>query len=157
MVQELYFQNSRKEGMFFLSSPYWWIILFFKKLQHTSLNLRSLNGCNWTRTHNHLNTKRLSVRLRTKWFWVRVQLQSLKLQISRVSSKEFLDIQVTIECWFTLKRVRDMTRTYSLGSLTLRSSRCIGTFLTFLTHNPGKDIDKNAFLPLLLLLLLIID
>ena len=37
---------------------------------------------NWTRTHNHLVLKRaslakwLSVRLRTKWFWVRVQLQS---------------------------------------------------------------------------------
>ena len=30
------------------------------------------------------------------------------------SSKEFLDIQATIECGFTLKRVRDMTRTYSL-------------------------------------------
>ena len=28
-------------------------------------------------------------------------------------SKEFLDIQATIECGFTLKRVRDMTRTYS--------------------------------------------
>ena len=30
-----------------------------------------------------------------------------------VSSKEFLDVQETIECGFTLKRVRDMTRTYS--------------------------------------------
>ena len=29
------------------------------------------------------------------------------------SSKEFLDIQATIEDGFTLKRVRDMTRTYS--------------------------------------------
>ena len=29
------------------------------------------------------------------------------------SRKEFLDIQATIECGFTLKRVRDMTRTYS--------------------------------------------
>ena len=29
------------------------------------------------------------------------------------SSKEFLDIQTTIECGFTLKRVRDMKRTYS--------------------------------------------
>ena len=29
-----------------------------------------------------------------------------------VSSKEFLDIQATIECEFTLKRVRDMIRTY---------------------------------------------
>ena len=28
-------------------------------------------------------------------------------------SKEFLDIQATIECGFTLKRVRDMTRTCS--------------------------------------------
>ena len=30
------------------------------------------------------------------------------------SSKEFLDIQATIECGFTLKSVRDMTRTYSI-------------------------------------------
>ena len=29
------------------------------------------------------------------------------------SSKEFLDIQATIECGFTLKRVRDMARTYT--------------------------------------------
>ena len=28
------------------------------------------------------------------------------------SSKEFLDIQATIECGFTLKHVRDMARTY---------------------------------------------
>ena len=28
-------------------------------------------------------------------------------------SKEFLDIQATIKCGFTLKRVADMTRTYS--------------------------------------------
>ena len=30
-----------------------------------------------------------------------------------VSSKEFLDIQATIECRFTLKLVRDMIITYS--------------------------------------------
>ena len=41
--------------------------------------------CNWTRTQNHLVLKRaslakwLSVRLRTKWFWVRVQLKSQKI------------------------------------------------------------------------------
>ena len=29
------------------------------------------------------------------------------------SSKEFLDIQATIKCGFTLKHVRDMSRTYS--------------------------------------------
>ena len=33
--------------------------------------------------------------------------------IAPVSSKGFLDIQATIECRFTLKRVRDMIRTYS--------------------------------------------
>ena len=36
---------------------------------------------------------------------------------SPASSKEFLDIQATIECGFTLKRVRDMTRTYSQMNL----------------------------------------
>ena len=30
-----------------------------------------------------------------------------------VSREEFLDIQATIDCGFTLKRVRDMIRTYS--------------------------------------------
>ena len=51
----------------------------------------SLSDCNWTRIQNHLVRKRtlnhlakchlvslakwLSVRLQTKWFWVRVQLQ----------------------------------------------------------------------------------
>ena len=52
----------------------------------------SLSECNWTRTQNHLVRKWtlnhlanltswdkcFSVRLRTKWFWVRVYLQSLK-------------------------------------------------------------------------------
>ena len=33
--------------------------------------------------------------------------------ISPLSSKEFLDIQATIECEFTLKRICDMIRTYS--------------------------------------------
>ena len=48
---------------------------------------------------NHL------IRKRTKWFCVRVQLQSLKLQISRL-------LRATIDCGFTLKRVSAMTRTY---------------------------------------------
>ena len=33
--------------------------------------------------------------------------------LAPASSKEFLDIHATIECGFTLKCVRDMTRTYS--------------------------------------------
>ena len=37
-----------------------------------------------------------------------------------VLSKEFLDIQTTIECRLTLKRVRDMTRTYSQCKHTYR-------------------------------------
>ena len=48
-----------------------------------------------SRTRLRVNThlaKWLSVRLRTKCLWIRVQLQSLK---------------------FRVKRVRDMTRTYS--------------------------------------------
>ena len=59
------------------------------------------SGCNETRTHNHLVRKQtlnhlakcLSIRLQTRWFWVRVSLHSLKLQISRLlrarSSLEF--------------------------------------------------------------------
>ena len=34
------------------------------------------------------------------------------LDIAPLSSKNFLEIQATIECRFTLKRVRDMIRTY---------------------------------------------
>ena len=49
--------------------------------------------------------------------------------LAPVSSKEFLDIQATIECGFTLKRVRDMTRTYSQCMTRLRPShkflRCL--------------------------------
>ena len=36
-------------------------------------------------------------------------------------SKEFLDIHATIECGFTLKRVGDMTRTYSHHVLSLKN------------------------------------
>ena len=36
------------------------------------------------------------------------------------SSKEFLDIQATIECGFTLTHVRDMTRTYSVVGLLVK-------------------------------------
>ena len=61
----------------------------------------SWSDCNWTRTQNHLVLKRT---LNHSDF-------------APASSKVFLDIQATIECGFTLKRVRDMTRTYSQGLL----------------------------------------
>ena len=47
------------------------------------------------------------------------------------SSKEFLDIQATIECGFTLERVRDMTRTCSQRN----------TFLPF--NLVGKVLSKR--------------
>ena len=47
---------------------------------------------------------------------MRVQLQSLQISdFTPASSKEFLDIQATIECGFTREGVRDMARTYSQG------------------------------------------
>ena len=83
--------------------------------------------CNGTRTHNYLVRKRtlnylaklanfaewLSVRLQTKWLWVRVPLQLRKSQIWPASCKEILDIRAIAECRFTLKRVSDIIITYS--------------------------------------------
>ena len=63
-----------------------------------SRKVRRWSDCNWTRTQNHLVLKRtlntrtkwpngwvfgqmVSVHLRTKWLWVRVQLQSLKMTL----------------------------------------------------------------------------
>ena len=39
--------------------------------------------------------------------------QSWPSDFTPASSKEIFDIQATIECGFTLRRIRDMTRTYS--------------------------------------------
>ena len=66
-----------------------------------------------TTQHNHLASlaKWLNLRLRTKWLWVQVQLQSLRLVFAPVSSNESLDIQAALECGFILQRVRDMIRT----------------------------------------------
>ena len=72
-------------------------LAFLKLKYYLIYTVNRLSDCNLT--HNHLVCKRtlhplakwMSVRLRTKSLWVRVLLQSLKLQISR------LDIQATIE------------------------------------------------------------
>ena len=67
------------------------------------------SDCNWTRTQNHLVLKQTLNYLANHL----AKLKYLaKLDFAPVSSKEFLDIQATIECGFTLKRVRDMTRIY---------------------------------------------
>ena len=44
---------------------------------------------------------------------LRAMFRLFRACFAPVSSKEFLDIQATIECGFTLKRVRDMIRTFS--------------------------------------------
>ena len=66
------------------------------------------------RTLNHLArlakrltslAKWLSVHLQTKWFRVRIHLQSLELQVLRLLQAEFPDIQTTTEFGFTVKSV----------------------------------------------------
>ena len=47
------------------------------------------------------------------------------------SSKEFLDIQATRECVFTLKRVGDMTRAYSQMHCTDKYSETAQSFGQF--------------------------
>ena len=59
--------------------------------------------CNMIRTQNHLIrkvgfAKWLSVRLQTKWFWVRIRCSHLNFRCLPVWSKEFLNIQATTEC-----------------------------------------------------------
>ena len=86
-------------------------------LARSRLKIWRWNDCNWTRTQNHLVLKRIakwmSVPFRTKGFWVRVQLQSLHLQISRqLVARNSLTFS-QLECGFTLNRVRDMKRTCS--------------------------------------------
>ena len=39
--------------------------------------------------------------------------RNITSDMALVSSKEFLDIQATVECGFTVERVGDMIRTYS--------------------------------------------
>ena len=65
--------------------------------------------CNWTRIQNHLVLQQ-TLNYLTKLVQVAVTSPS---DFAPASSKEFLDIQATIQCGFTLKRVSDMTRTYS--------------------------------------------
>ena len=52
--------------------------------------------------------------------------------LSFVSSKAFLDIQATIECGFTLKRVRDMIRRYSQYVISWPQPCCLSNQLVHL-------------------------
>ena len=63
-----------------------------------------------TQLHHLVNlAKWLSLSLRTKWFRVRTHLQSLHLQIYCL----LLANHPTMDGWFTLKYIRELTRTYS--------------------------------------------
>ena len=46
------------------------------------------------------------------WVYICVVHLTVSSNIAPASSKEFLGIQETLECGFTLKHVRDMIRTY---------------------------------------------
>ena len=59
-------------------------------------------------------TKWSSVRLWTKWLWIRIPLVLLKIQIwCLLRAMSSLTFRQTIECGFTLKLVPDMITTYS--------------------------------------------
>ena len=94
----------------------------------------SWSDCNWARTHNYLVRKLTLNHLAklVKWLscvvstylygafdcmflpcHVRISEWIHTSDFAPALSKEFLDIQATIECEFTLKRARDTTRTYS--------------------------------------------
>ena len=84
-------------------------------MQYKELNW--LSDCTWTQTHNHL------VHIRTLNQWSNgcrfesscshLNFAPDSLDFAPALSKEFLDIQAIIECGFTLKRVREMIKTYS--------------------------------------------
>ena len=66
------------------------------------------------------------------------------------SSKEFLDIQATVECGFTLKRVRDMTRTYSPIDFVFKDKAkfdvqnpIIGLLFEQITKNKKKEVVRK--------------
>ena len=95
----------------------------------SNLEAITIRDCNRTRSHNNLVRKRTPNHLTKLAKWLSCIMNTYLYRafvcfyhvtntfqtsdIAPVSSKEFLDIQGTTECGFTLKRVRDMTRTYS--------------------------------------------
>ena len=64
----------------------------------------------WQQRDSASLAKWLSVRLRTKWLWVRISLLSLKLQIG---ARSFLTFRQTIQCRFTQKHCADKYSQYS--------------------------------------------
>ena len=70
---------------------------------------------------------------------------------AHASSKEFLDIQATIECGFTLRRVRDMTRTYrQVSSIRKAFANNSSVDIKFSKAQLSKMIPSGGFLGKLL-------
>ena len=99
--------------MRFRMKPHYIVCLNVKELLPQNRHeIWLLSDCNWIGTYNHLVRKRTLNRLAR--FWVRVQLQSLKSQISCLfQARSSLIFRQTIESRFTLKRVREMIKTFS--------------------------------------------
>ena len=75
---------------------------------HGILKLLVASDCNWARTHSHLVGKRTLNHFAKLVVGRESSYSHLTSDFALASSKEFLDIQATIECGFTLKRVRDI-------------------------------------------------
>ena len=61
-------------------------------------------------------------------------------------SREFFDIQATIECEFTLKRVRDMIRTYSQNCLDSKKEAYVDIFEIRKSINAGSGQESSIYI-----------
>ena len=89
-----------------------------------------LSDCNWNRTHNHLHTYFPVCKCLFKWLWIPLAyFGTSNLRItSPVTKLRFcacLEQVVVLECGFTLKRVRDMIKTYNLQYVFQKVSKTI--------------------------------
>ena len=104
------------------------------------------SDCNWTRTQNHLVLKRtlnslakwLSVRLRTKWFWVRVQLQSLH-NINLIKAtyfRKFNSFRFLIKLWLHLIRCSRRRKLFiSKSCFSSHYLSCLQSYAIFFKKN----------------------
>ena len=94
--------------------------------------------------------KWLSIRLRTKWLWVRISLLSFELQMWRLlRARSSLTFRQTTECVFTLKLVRGMIITYScfnVGTTSINICRLNFRFQTTINVETNvMNIDNQRF------------
>ena len=127
----------------FRVNPHSMVCLNIKELARSRRHIWSLSDSDEIRTHNHLvrkwTYKLLSVRLRTKWLWVRISLLSRKFQIWHlVRARNSLTFRQTIEPGFTLKLVRNMIITCSQITFTANLDRARNTTTFFISKEAKK-------------------